>query len=70
MSIDQLLRYSEAFLIDGLSNGYTLITIHKLKPWVFFAFNIPTITVSHGTQGLSEEPCHESKRHECVDIGR
>ena len=40
MSIDQLLRYSVAFLIDSISNGYTLITIHELKPWVFFAFNI------------------------------
>ena len=38
MSIDQLLRYSVAFLIDSISNGYTLITIHELKPWVFFAF--------------------------------
>ena len=38
MSIYQLLRHSVAFLIDSISNGYTLITIHELKPWVFFAF--------------------------------
>ena len=38
MLIYQLLRYSVLFLIDGISNGYTLITIHELKPWVFFAF--------------------------------
>ena len=40
MSIYQLLRYSVPSLIDGISNGYTLITIHELKPWVFFAFNV------------------------------
>ena len=38
MSIYQLLRHSVPFLIDGISNGYTLITIHELKSWVFFAF--------------------------------
>ena len=38
MSINQLLRYSVDFLIDSKSNGYTLITIHELKPWIFFAF--------------------------------
>ena len=27
------------FVIDGIFNGYMLITIHELKPWVFFAFN-------------------------------
>ena len=26
--------------MDGMSNGYTLITIHELKPWVFLAFLI------------------------------
>ena len=31
--------YSVAFLIDSISNEYTLITIHELKPWVSFAFN-------------------------------
>ena len=38
ISCGNLLRYSVAFLIDSISNGYTLITIHELKPWVFFAF--------------------------------
>ena len=38
MPIYELLRYSVAFSIDGTTNGYTLITIHELKPWVFFAF--------------------------------
>ena len=37
MSIHQLLRYSVAFLIDGVSKGYTLITI-QLKEWVFIVF--------------------------------
>ena len=40
MSIYQLLRYSVAFLIDSISNGYTLIIIHELKPWVFFALKV------------------------------
>ena len=40
MSISQLLRYFVAFLIDSISNGYTPITKHELKPWVFFAFNL------------------------------
>ena len=39
MSIYQLLQYSVPLLIDSTSNGYTLITIHELKPWGFFAFN-------------------------------
>ena len=26
------------FGIDDISNGYTLITIHGLKPWALFAF--------------------------------
>ena len=34
MSIYQLLRYSVDFMFDGVSNGYTLTTIHKLKPCV------------------------------------
>ena len=38
MSIYQSLRYSVAFSIDSISNIYTFITIHDLKPWVFFAF--------------------------------
>ena len=38
MSIYQSLRYSAAFSIDSISNIYTLITIHELKPWGFFAF--------------------------------
>ena len=29
MSIYQLLRYSVAFLNDGISDGYTPITIHE-----------------------------------------
>ena len=39
VSIHPILRYPVAFLIDSIPNGYTLITIHKLKPWVFFTFN-------------------------------
>ena len=38
-SIYQLLRYSVAFLINCISNGYTLITIRELKQWVFIALN-------------------------------
>ena len=48
MSIYQLLRYSLASLIDGISNGYTLTTIHESKPWVFFVlkFLITFIDIS------------------------
>ena len=40
MSIYQLLRYSVPFLIDSISNGFMLITIYELKPWVFLAFKL------------------------------
>ena len=39
MSIYQLPRYSHAFFIDSICNGHIFITIHELKPWVFFSFN-------------------------------
>ena len=38
MSITQLPRYSHAFFIDSICNGHIFITIHELKPWVFFSF--------------------------------
>ena len=40
MSIYQLLWYSVVILFNGISSGYTLITIHELKPWIFFVFYI------------------------------
>ena len=43
MLIYQWLRYSVSFLIDGTSNGYTLITIHEIKPWVFFKLSCDSI---------------------------
>ena len=45
MSIYQLPRYSHAFFIDSICNGHIFITIHELKPWVFFSFNV----LLHGT---------------------
>ena len=30
------------FFIDSICNGHIFITIHELKPWVFFSFNMPT----------------------------
>ena len=49
MPIYQLFRYFVAFFIDSISNGYTLITIHELKPWVFFAFkeNYKSSPITH-----------------------
>ena len=40
MSIYQLPRYSHTFFIDSICNWHAFITIHQLKPWVFFAFNM------------------------------
>ena len=31
--------YSVDLLIDDISNGYTLITIYDLKPWIIIALN-------------------------------
>ena len=37
MSMYQSIRYSVEFLINGMSNGYTLITKHEWKIWIFYA---------------------------------
>ena len=29
-----------SFLNDGISNGYMLMTINELQPWVFLAFKL------------------------------
>ena len=50
MWIYQLLWYYVA-LIDDISNGYTLITIPEIDPWVFFPFKDITILCPVVTTG-------------------
>ena len=50
ISTYQLLRYSVPILIESISNGYTPITIHELKPWVFSALKYECISLKNNTQ--------------------
>ena len=72
MSIYQFLRYSVAFLIDGISDGYTLFTIHELKPRVSFAFNLQAsgrISLPLGAtfSGIIETCFDEDHQREALD---
>ena len=55
MSITQLPRYSHAFFIDSICNGHIFITIHELKPWVFFSFKGLKLNKACGTDGVISE---------------